>query len=101
MGDVSNMTRFARSKGSKSSNERIEEEATPWEELRNDVEPLSKKKFNVEDLEDDDEPLIEENEHPSSSSSESEEDEPTITIEKDEEVSQEKNWKEEKEEKPK
>lgn len=47
------MTRFARSKGSKASNERVEEEATPWEELKAQIAPVSKKNhFNVEDLED-------------------------------------------------
>ena len=48
------MTRFARSKGSKASNERVEEEATPWEELKSTVAPPPSKKFkyNVEDIED-------------------------------------------------
>ena len=46
------MTRFARSKGSKASNERIEEESTPWEQLK---APITAKKhhFDVEDLDDD------------------------------------------------
>ena len=50
------MTRFARSKGSKASNERVEEEATPWEELKSTVAPPPSKKFkyNVEDIENDD-----------------------------------------------
>ena len=49
------MTRFARSKGSKASNERVEEEATPWEELKSTMAPPPSKKFkyNVEDIEDD------------------------------------------------
>merc|ERR1711894_156726 len=49
------MTRFARSKGSKASNERVEEEATPWEELKSTVAPPQSKKvkYNVEDIADD------------------------------------------------
>ena len=34
------MTRFARSKGSKASNERVEEEATPWEELKVQIKSI-------------------------------------------------------------
>ena len=45
------MTRFARAKGSKSSNERKEEDATPWKQLRTEIPP-SKKHFNVEDMDD-------------------------------------------------
>lgn len=40
------MTRFARSKGSKSSNERIPEQATPWEIMR---KQLDDQKNNKED----------------------------------------------------
>ena len=49
------MTRFARAKGSKASNERVEEEATPWEELKSFVTPTTKKvrQFDVEDITDD------------------------------------------------
>ena len=49
------MTRFARSKGSKASNERVEEEATPWEQLTFNLAPIAAKKrdFDVEDLDDD------------------------------------------------
>jgi len=47
------MTRFARAKGSKASNERVEEEATPWQLLKVPQESGSKKHFNVEDLDDD------------------------------------------------
>ena len=49
------MTRFARSKGSKASNERVEEEATPWEQLTFNLAPSAAKKrdFDVEDLDDD------------------------------------------------
>uniref|UniRef100_A0A0K2UGR7 Putative LOC100868132 [Apis florea] n=1 Tax=Lepeophtheirus salmonis TaxID=72036 RepID=A0A0K2UGR7_LEPSM len=43
------MTRFARSKGSKASNEREPEEATPWSEM---VQSLKGNKFNPEDEED-------------------------------------------------
>ena len=51
------MTRFARAKGSKASNERVEEEATPWHELKAQMRP----NYDVEDLSDniavsDDEP---------------------------------------------
>ena len=46
------MTRFARAKGSKASNERVEEEATPWEQLKASI-TTGKKHFDVEDLEDD------------------------------------------------
>jgi len=48
---IKKMTRFARSKGSKASNERVEEEATPWEQLKSTVVPVSKKvRYNVEDI---------------------------------------------------
>ena len=49
------MTRFARSKGSKASNERVEEDATPWELLTFNMAPpaAAKKHFDVEDLDDD------------------------------------------------
>jgi len=48
------MTRFARSKGSKASNERVEEEATPWEQLTFNLAPsAAKQHFDVEDLDDD------------------------------------------------
>ena len=48
------MTRFARSKGSKASNERVEEDATPWEKLTFNMAPsAAKKHFDVEDLDDD------------------------------------------------
>lgn len=47
------MTRFARAKGSKASNERVEEEATPWNLLKAPQASSSKKHFNVEDLDDD------------------------------------------------
>jgi len=46
------MTRFARAKGSKASNERVEEEATPWEQLKAPP-PNTKIRFDVEDLDDD------------------------------------------------
>ena len=61
------MTRFARSKGSKASNERVEEEATPWEQLK---APLAntKKHFDIEDL-DDDVDLKEDEDHTSKSDS--------------------------------
>lgn len=44
------MTRFARSKGSKASNERLPEEATPWREMKKQInqEPLEdKKEFDI------------------------------------------------------
>jgi len=44
------MTRWARSKGSAASNERVEEEATPWSQLVAGVRP--EKHHDVEDLED-------------------------------------------------
>ena len=48
------MTRFARSKGSKASNERVEEDATPWELLTFNMAPsAAKQHFDVEDLDDD------------------------------------------------
>lgn len=48
------MTRFARAKGSKASNERVEEEATPWEEMKAAIPaPKLKKAIDVEALEDD------------------------------------------------
>jgi len=48
------MTRFARSKGSKASNERVEEDATPWEQLTFNMAPTAAKQhFDVEDLDDD------------------------------------------------
>lgn len=48
------MTRFARAKGSKASNERTEEEATSWQELKSQIPQADSKKkhFNVEDLDD-------------------------------------------------
>ena len=47
------MTRFARAKGSKASNERVEEEATPWAELKSFATPNSKKvRYDVEDIAD-------------------------------------------------
>ena len=42
------MTRFARAKGSKASNERVEEEATPWHELKAQMTTS----YDVEDLSD-------------------------------------------------
>ena len=44
------MTRFARAKGSKASNERIVEEATPWHELKSQMTTA----YDVEDLGGDD-----------------------------------------------
>ena len=45
------MTRFARAKGSKASNERVEQEATLWEELKSFVTPNSKKvSYDIEDI---------------------------------------------------
>ena len=43
------MTRWARSKGSAASNERVEEEATPWSQLVSGVR--QEQHQNVEDLE--------------------------------------------------
>lgn len=50
------MTRFARAKGSKASNERLEEEATSWQDMKAQLKPPSKKsdsKIDVEDLDGD------------------------------------------------
>mgnify|MGYP001496077668 CR=1 FL=1 len=44
------MTRFARAKGSKASNERVVEEATPWHELKSQMTTA----YDVEDLGGDD-----------------------------------------------
>ena len=64
------MTRFARAKGSKASNERVEEEATPWEDMKAQM----RQNYNVEDLEDD---IVQEDSEPeqdqNDSKSESEE----------------------------
>merc|ERR1712029_1012245 len=49
-GKLTKMTRWARSKGSAASNERVEEEATPWSQLVAGVRP--EKHHDVEDLED-------------------------------------------------
>ena len=48
------MTRWARAKGSAASNERVEEEATPWSQLAAGIRPSAES--NVEDLEEDFEP---------------------------------------------
>ncbi len=49
------MTRFARSKGSKASNERVEEEATPWDQMVAGMKlPPKKMAFDVEDIGDED-----------------------------------------------
>ena len=68
------MTRFARSKGSKASNERVEEEATPWEQLKA-PQTNSKKHFDVEDLDDDIDFKEEDEVHASNSDSEAEQSE--------------------------
>merc|ERR1712029_1263062 len=49
-GKLTKMTRWARSKGSAASNERVEEEATPWSQLVAGVRP--EKHHDGEDLED-------------------------------------------------
>ena len=76
------MTRFARAKGSKASNERVEEDATPWEEMKAQM----KQNYNVEDLEDDiaaedSEPEQEQNDSESSEEEEQEEVKSNITSE--------------------
>jgi zinc finger CCHC domain-containing protein 9 len=48
------MTRFARARGSKASNERAEEDATPWSVIKAQMNATTKKHDDVENLEDDD-----------------------------------------------
>lgn len=42
------MTRFARARGSKSSNEKLPEEATPWSKMKEKPQPTDKEESNIE-----------------------------------------------------
>jgi len=66
------MTRFARAKGSKASNERVEEEATPWDELKPQTVAPKKQHYNVEDFDEDDVEIEQNDENETAADSKSE-----------------------------